>query len=174
MNKTESTTFLCASHLVDKTHSRITFRGLLDSLNGALVALQVQTEREGRGDLLEDLEAIRLKVCELLLCEVTGRACGDLELWGLNSDEIRLRSHNPADYFGLGHVQVHYSMGSVAAALNVLRTKVRETELCACRAFATPDGVEREDIIRVLNRMSSALYILMYKHLPQGYDKTVF
>ena len=53
--------------------------------------------------------------------------------------------------------------GLRVARLNSLRTQVRQTELAAAQAF--PEG--REDIIRGLNRLSSAVYILMLKCVQQ-------
>jgi ethanolamine utilization cobalamin adenosyltransferase len=92
-------------------------------------------------------------------------------LWGLDSQELHERSHNPAKYFGLGHIRFHYKMGALAAGINELRTQAREAELAACRAFETDNGLERPDIVKVLNRLSSALYVLMYRYLPEGYSE---
>ena len=106
---------------------------------------------------------------------MTGKKCKKLSLWGLSSDEIRERSHHPEHYFGIGHIRPHHTMGVLASALNALRTQVREAELSACRAFNAyePENTERADVVEVLNRLSSAIYILIYKYLPEGYDKTV-
>ena len=61
-------------------------------------------------------------------------------------------------------------MGRMAAELNRLRTKVRETELAAAHAFMGADGsVERPDIIRCLNRLSSGVYIVFCKWLAGKY-----
>jgi ethanolamine utilization cobalamin adenosyltransferase len=171
--KQEHTTFLSVGVLVDKSHARVEFRGRLDSLSAAVVALQILGQREGRISLVEELEEVRGKVYDILSCEVTGKPCEDLALWGLSSEEIRERSHHPGKYLGLDHIRPHHTMGVVAAGLNELRTKIREAELSACRAFQTPQGPERPDIVMVLNRLSSALYVLTYKYLPKGYDKTV-
>ncbi len=171
--KQEHTTHLTGAVVVSKTSVRIEFRGRLDSLNAAVVELQIKAERLGNKDLVAELEEVRTKIYELISCEVTGKPCEELSLWGLDSDEIRERSHHPAKYFNLGHIRPHYTMGETAAALNALRTKVRETELSACRAFETATGQTREDIVKGLNRLSSAIYILTYKYLPEGYDKTV-
>ena len=118
------------------------------------------------------------KIYDILSCEVTGKTCDDLFLWGMSGDEIRERSHHPERYFGIGHIRPHYTMGASAAGLNALRTQIREAELAACRAFAAQSSeedekVNRSDVIRALNRLSSAIYILTYKYLPEGYDKTV-
>ncbi|MDR2178946.1 MAG: hypothetical protein LBP21_01430 [Synergistaceae bacterium] len=171
--KQEHTTFLSAGVIVDKTDGRIEFRGRLDSLVAAVVALQIMAGREGQDSLVEELEEVREKIYEILSCEVTGKPCEELALWGLRSEELLERSHHPAKYFGLGHIRPHSTMGIVAAGLNELRAKVREAELSACQAFQTDQGAERLDIVMVLNRLSSALYVLTYKYLPEGYDKTV-
>jgi ethanolamine utilization cobalamin adenosyltransferase len=171
--KQEHTTLLSAGVVVDKTDPRVEFRGRLDSLSAAVVTLQIVGRREGRASLVEELEEVRAKIYDILSCEVTGRPCEDLVLWGLSSEEIKERSHHPAKYFGLGHIRPYHTMGIVAAELNALRTKVRETELSACRAFWTPQGPERSDIVTILNRLGSALYVLTYKYLPEDYGETV-
>lgn len=175
MKKMEHKTYLSGAVVVDKTHSRIELRGRLDSLIASLLELQHLALLKNSLELIDELEEVREKLNELLLSEVTGGTCSELRLWGYDSDEIRERSYNPLKYYGLGHIRPHYTMGDIAVALNTFRTKVRETELCACRAFSGADGgePEREDIVRVLNRLSSAFYILMYKYLPKGYDKTI-
>ena len=46
--------------------------------------------------------------------------------------------------------------------LNKVRTLIRRTELAAYDAFHDRDGmVTREDLLQVLNRLSSTLWILM-------------
>jgi ethanolamine utilization cobalamin adenosyltransferase len=179
IDKQEHTTSLWGDVTVKKSDLRIEFRGRLDSLDAFIVAVQILAKREEVPSLIDKLEEVRTKVHEVLSCEVTGRPCGDLSLWGLGSDEIRERSHHPEKYFGIGHILPHHTMGIVAAALNTLRTKVRETELSACRAFEKVEKVEKEqaperpDIIKMLNRLSGAIYILTYAYLPDGYDKTI-
>ena len=179
--KQEHKTSLSGGMIVDKTNLRVELRGRLDSLNAMVVELQIRGEQQGLISLVEELEELGGKLHDIFLCEVTGKACGDLFLWGMSSDEIRERSHYPERYFGLGHIRSHYTMGPIAAGLNMLRTQIREAELSACRAFAVPpkplntedEKIDRTDIIKVLNRLSSAAYILTYKYLPDGYDKTV-
>jgi ethanolamine utilization cobalamin adenosyltransferase len=173
MEKQEHMTHLSAGTIVDKTNPRIEFRGRLDSLNASVVKLQIFAGREKLDSLVAELEEIRVKVRDVSRCDVTGAPCEDLFLWGLKSDEIRERSHHPEKYFGLGHILPHHTMGAAAAALNALRTRAREVELSACRAFETPQGPGRPDIVKALNRLSGAIYILTYKYLPQGYDKTM-
>ena len=175
MGKLERKTSLSGGAMVDKTPPRVELRGRLDSLSALVVELQILAERQGASSLVEELEDVRAKLYDILSCEVSGKACDDLFLWGMSGEEIRERSHHPERYFGLGHVRPHYTMGVVAAGLNALRTQIREAELSACRAFAPrskDEEADRIDIIKALNRLSSAIYILTYKYLPKGYDKT--
>lgn len=171
--KQEHTTHLLGAALVGKTHPRIELRGRLDSLNAAIVRVQVLAREAGCARLEEELEEVRDKVGELLACEVRDVPCSELSLWGLTDEEIHARSHFPEHAYGLGHILPHPDMGRWAAELNVLRTLVREVELSACRAFETEEGMARPDIVKVLNRLSSALYILTYQYLPKGYDRTI-
>ncbi len=62
-------------------------------------------------------------------------------------------------------------MGKNYAILNVLRTQVREAEVLAAAAFHEPDGFRRTDIIEALNRLSSALHIMMCRELSGYYQK---
>lgn len=62
-------------------------------------------------------------------------------------------------------------MGEMMAYLNLVRARVRQTELAAVEAFFDPaEGLIREDIIRGLNRMSSAVYIIMCRLRAGKYD----
>jgi len=116
---------------------------------------------------VDDLQVIVEFVRRLLRHEITGNEVADFNLLGLDADGLRERSHNPKKYFGHSHMLVSYKMGPLCIALNTLRAMVRETELSAAIAFKEADGkVGRDDIIRALNRLSSLLYILMFKYLP--------
>ncbi|MCR4817440.1 MAG: hypothetical protein K5841_00610 [Fretibacterium sp.] len=174
--KQEHTTNLLGAAIVSKAHPRIELRGQLDELNARIILLQTQAREVGQNSLEADLEELREKVRDLMACEVRDMPCGELCLWGLSEEEIHQRSHHPERYYGLGHILPHADMGRWAAELNLLRTLVRKVELCACRAFASSDevdGVTRPDFIKVLNRLSSALYILTYKYLSEGYDRVI-
>lgn len=147
-----------------KSSNRIELRGRLDSLNAQIIFLQTLSENH---EYISDLEEIRQIVRQLQRCEACNEIfADDLMLWGINEDEIHTRSHNPQNYYSLGHILPHHDMKFEAAGVNLLRTLVRETELCACRTF----NDDELRICHVLNRLSSALYILTYKYLPEGYS----
>ena len=154
-------TSLNASETVPKSHARIELRGKLDSLNAQIIFLQTLS---GNHDYITDLEEVRGVVRELQACEAGGKIfSGGFSLWGMSDEELHARSHNP----DRGHILPHRDMKAEAAGVNVLRTLVREAEVCACRAFGDYDPLR---ICHVLNRLSSAVYILTYKYLPDGYN----
>jgi ethanolamine utilization cobalamin adenosyltransferase len=101
-----------------------------------------------------------------------------LSLFGLSEEELRRQSHDVRGAFGMDHPVPDYTMGPLAVRLNTLRTRVREGELLAARVFwtrnadGTPGGhCGREDIIRALNRLSSAFYWLFCRCLSgQGQE----
>ena len=169
--KPEHLTHLHSNVLVTKGHPRIAFRGKMDSLQAAILEVQGLAAEQGNMALAEELEEILEFVRRILTFEVMEKPLPDENLLGLSLDELRYMSHNPKKHFGLGHIRTHYSMGRCCIGLNRLRAQVREVELAAFRAFERPGGVDREDVIRALNRLSSTIYVLMYRHLPKGYDR---
>ena len=62
-----------------------------------------------------------------------------------------------------------FADGETVVLLNKCRCMARNAELAAARAFIDGDGrVQREDILKALNRMSSMLYILMIREKKRG------
>jgi ethanolamine utilization cobalamin adenosyltransferase len=109
-----------------------------------------------------------------MAAEVKETPLPEVSLFGLSAEELHSQSHNVRDAFGIAHPAPDYTMGPLAARLNTLRTRVREGELCAVSVFwvqgtnKTPGGhCGREDIIRALNRLSSALYWLFCRYLSK-------
>lgn len=153
-------TSLNAHERVSKTHARIELRGRLDSLNARIILFQAHSDND---EYTSDLEEVREVVRCLQGLEAREKVFeGVMTLWGMDEEEIHERSHNPQKFYGRGHLVFHHDMGREASEINLLRTLVRETELCACRAFDDNDTLK---IIHVLNRLSSALYILIYKYI---------
>ena len=157
-------TCLNVSQYVPKTHVRIELRGRLDSLGAQIILFQVNS---GKEIYINDLEEVRKIIMRLQNCEAGEKIFeGVLILWNIDENELHERSHDTKKFYGKGHLLPTCSMGREAAEINFLRTLVRETELCACRAFNNDDTLR---IIHALNRLSSALYILEYKYIPEDY-----
>lgn len=170
IGKPENMTHLRGNLLVFKDHPRITFRGAIDSLESEIILVQVVSEKEKLPTLTADLEEIIKFIRQMIRCEVSGEAMGEFRLQGLSPQELRVRSHHPSQYYGRKHFLPNISMGEMVALLNKLRTKTRETELAAYKAFKEEyekDG--HKDIIKGLNRLSSLFWIMMFRYLNKEY-----
>lgn len=156
--KPEHMTHLHSDLLVPKTHGRIRFRGAMDTLEAELILCQLNTPAHIAKKLEELLEQAR----QLLACEVLEKPVAEGKLLGMDEAQLRSRSHRPQDYYGQPHFMPNAKDGPVIAHLNRCRCAVRNAELAAAQAFETPEGTcQRPDILKALNRMSSAVYLLM-------------
>ncbi len=167
--KRENYTHLRGNLLVPKTHPQIRFRGRLDTLMAETIQTQVTANGEGEYEIVKDLDEILLFTRKILAAEVNDKPFGEITLLGMNSAELRQRSQNVREAFGIDHPMPSYKQGAVCAALNKLRTCVRETELAAADAF----GNGKTDIIEALNRLSSAVYIVYCRKLSGYYGGTM-
>ena len=165
--KPEEMTHLRGNLLVKKSSPRIAFRGKLDSLEAAILEAQALAHRQNapavRDGLGEVLEQVRL----VLGAEVKDQPLEEVPILGMDQARLRQVSHNVKGAFGIDHPIPSWEMGELALRLNTLRTQVRETELAAAVAFEAPVETPRPDIIRALNRLSSAVYILFCKLLAE-------
>lgn len=151
--KPERMTHLFGDVLVEKTHPRIVFRGVMDILEAELLlcALEVPKWEKELGEILNLAR-------EVIRREVLGEPLPERPLCGMSMEDLRSRSHRPQDFFGQPHFMPAVSDGAAVLKLNKVRGIARRAELAA--VAAVPD---REDILKALNRMSSALYILMVR-----------
>lgn len=162
--KPEHFTHLNGDVLVPKNHRRIRFRGKLDTLEAELICCQLRCP-EIAGEVGEILRYVR----NLLRREVLGEPVPEEKLLGLTEEELRRRSHFPQEYYGQPHFMPEYADGEAVAALNRCRCAAREAELEAVEAFTDRDGQPvREDLLRGMNRLSSALYLLMIRQKAQA------
>ena len=161
-------THLRGKLMVPKTHPRIRFRGKLDSLEAYILLAQNRARTEGLAELDRNLGEVLDFVRKMVRAEVMDEPLPPIQLFGLDAPQLRERSHYPQKYFGVPHTAPVVEHGEMMLWLNLLRTQVRETELAAVQAFWQEDAPpERLDIIQALNRLSSAIWILMMQHLAQ-------
>jgi ethanolamine utilization cobalamin adenosyltransferase len=151
--KPERMTHLFGDVLVEKTHPRIVLRGALDILEAELLLCMLEVP-QWESQLGEILQLAR----EIIRREVLGEPLPDAPLCGLTMEQLRSHSHRPQDFYGQPHFMPAVSDGAGILKLNRVRAIARRAELAA--VAAVPD---REDILRAMNRMSSALYILMIR-----------
>ena len=171
--KPEHMTHLYGNTLVAKDHKRILFRGKLDSLEALFVLNQSILLEMGESEkLIEDLQDIVRSLRVMMPCDVLDEPFRREFLIGLSHKELREHSHNPMKYYNVKQMVLpDYTLGRAYALLNQLRAAVRETEVAAAAAFHEGKTYTREDIIEELNRMSSAMHIVMCKYLAGEYKK---
>ena len=153
-------TSLTGNHMVPKTHGRIVFRGLIDTLEAEVIEAQVLAAERSSGELCAYLGDVLDCLRGIMAAEVKETPLATLCLFGMNAEEIHQQSHCTDASIPIENYLPHYTQGALAARINTLRAKVREVELCAVRVFGPDEGTEREDIILALNRLSSALWWL--------------
>ncbi|MGI6686274.1 MAG: cobalamin adenosyltransferase [Bacillota bacterium] len=168
--KPEHMTHLNGRNLVLKNHPRIKFRGKIDTFEALLINAILEIEGVGYQELGRDLREVLNYVRQILRAEVKEEPLAAISFHGWPESEIRDRSHHPQKYFGVNHLLPNPEQGVLMAKLNYLRTQARELELAAMDAFpATPEKMEREDIIQALNRLSSLIYIMMVQLVSGHY-----
>ena len=165
--KPEHMTHLYGNVLAPKTHPRIAFRGAIDSLEGEIVLCQLKCPG-WRQELGEILALARM----LIRCEVMEEPVPEGKLCDLTEAQQRKHSHRPQDFYGQAHFMPEYTDGETVLLLNKCRCAARSAELAAARAFIRDDGtVQRQDILKALNRMSSMLYILMIREKSRNHRR---
>ncbi len=166
--KPESMTQLHGMVLVPKTDSRILLRGKLDSLQAEILLIHSKASSISV-ELANDLEELLAWAREILQSEVMEKTLERNQLFSLNFDEIRDRSHYPKKHYGVGHIFPEVGMDDLILHLNKLRCKVRETELVGVEAMHGSGHSAEKDILKALNRMSSSVYVLMLRYMAGKY-----
>ena len=164
--KPEHYTHLRGDVLVPKTHPVIAFRGAMDTLQAELLLCQQLCQEPLRSQLGEILTLAR----NILRWDVMQEPAQVDTLCGLTLQQQRSHSHMPQKYYSQPHFMPEYSDGPVLLQLNRARCAARSAELAAAHAFVQADGVcQRTDLLQVLNRLSSMLYILMIRQKAGKY-----
>ena len=167
--KPEHMTHIYGNKLVFKNDPRIAFRGKVDSLQSKILKVQLIAREKNKAKVLENLQDVLDYVSKILRAEVLEEPLVEIDLLGFNETELRARSHHPKKYYGIGHVIVDASMDEMVIHLNYLRTQVREVEIAALDLFLDKGKVERPDIMKALNRLSSTIYVMMLQVSAKEY-----
>ena len=156
--KPEHFTHLRGDILVPKTHPVIAFRGAMDTLQAQLLLTATAVPQNMVAAVRQLLDLAR----KIIRWDVMEEPAQLDPLCGLTADEIRSHSHRPQDFYGIPHFMPEHTDGNAILQLNLARCTARTAELAAVRAFTDDNGIcKREDLLQALNRLSSALYILM-------------
>ena len=161
--KPDAMTHLDATTLVAKNDLRIAFRGRVDSAIAHAVLLQTQWQQEAVAPALQRMLAdIRSALGNVLRCETLGETMLPITVGDFDEAQLHAVSHHPLKHLGHDHIVPALEHGSTVARLNVLRTAIREAEVAGAQSFIDKDfSVRRGDLLQALNRLSSAVYVLM-------------
>lgn len=150
-------THLDASTRVPKNHPSIVMRGKLDTLTAQIVLVQTQFDPKNKRPhyLKQCLCDLHAWAMQTLNGEVTGEAVLPKGMGGMDVETLHLISREPKKYLGVDHCAADADAGGNVALLNWLRSSVREAEVAAVSCSGNMD------VICALNRLSSAVYVLM-------------
>lgn len=163
--KGEHMTHLRGDVLIAKTAPIIAFRGAVDTLQAEILLAELVCEGQTRQDLEEILSLAR----SIIRYDVMQETAKFDTLCALSDAELREHSQQPQKYYAQPHFMPSYTDGAAILQLNRTRCAARSAELAAARAFENADGsCARSDILTLLNRMSSMLYILMIRLKKEG------
>ncbi len=160
--KPEHMTQLDAEHFAPKNIPRIRFRGKMDSVQGLTQLVAARARSWQLPELARHLDTLAAYCREIVSAEYNERPVAPIEVAGLDEAALRKATHHPQKALGIPHLTPGPDDHEILHWLNYLRTQMREAELDALDAFAPPPAYEptRPDLIRALNRLSSAVYYL--------------
>ncbi len=164
IEKPEYMTQIHGNVLVLKSNKIIKFRSKLDYFLSELV-LTEKLINSTNNKFKEDMESIREFVDDMVRSEVLDKKIEkDSKILGMDFKKLREVSHNPKKYYKMEHLfRISKENKINTLRLNVLRTIIRETEILGVEAYVSERGVEKEDILAGLNKLSSAIYIMMLR-----------
>lgn len=169
--KPEEMTHLDGKTLVKKDHPRIRFRGKMDRVQAEVVVAQVLLgQKEENVAILNDLQEILNLLRQITRSEVLDEKLTISTILGMDLAQLREKSHDPKKFFGVESMTLpDWRMGLPYALVNRLRTEVRELESLGVQGFGGNPTEAQREILRVLNRLSSTLHIMMCKILAGQY-----
>ena len=168
----EGWTHLDGHTLAPKDHPRIRFRGQVDLLQAHVVRAQVELEEhKADPELIDDLQSVLDLLRQIARCEVLDEELPTGNIIGLTPEELRAQSHDPKGCFGVEYMKMpDREFGFAYAVLNELRAQARVAETAAVEALADRPSPARRQVLRTMNRLSSAFHILMCRVLSGWYD----
>lgn len=169
--KPENMTQLYGTTLVSKNHLRIKLRGDLDLLHGKWILFSKEVDTKKNLKLSADLKSIEEFIKKILISEILETPLENLTIFNENLDKIKEISHNPKKYFDLNHLfNITSDYDLLILKLNELRGFSRTVEIIAVETFYKEnEEIKRLDLLTALNRLSSAIYIMMLKGVKGEY-----
>ncbi|MEG0134992.1 MAG: ethanolamine utilization protein [Cetobacterium sp.] len=163
--KPEYMTQIFGNILVRKDSKRIILRGKIDTFLAKWLVLQKELEDKKNSLLNKDMESISQFIKKINLAEILDEELEEIKILGEDLESIKSISHNPKKYFNLNHLfDISVKNNIIVLKLNELRALSREMEIAGVEAFTEVNGVvQRKDLLKAFNRLSSGIYIMMLK-----------
>lgn len=160
--KPEYMTQIFGNDLVVKNHKRIILRGKFDYLQAETVRYWKKYEKNKK--LEADFSQAYRFVRDLYISEIVDSEFQDRDVLGYDIDTLKEITHNTHKYYKTGHLfEINASYDEAVIDINSLRALSRECEVSAVDAFYKEGKVERADMLKALNRLSSIFYLMMLK-----------
>ncbi len=157
-HKPDTLTHLTAQKMVAKSDPRLAFRAALDGTIAQAIWLQLELAEKWQPWLSD----IRSRLGNIMRADALEEALAEQAIVGLSAVDIHRLSHQPLRWLGHDHLVPEVGHGRECVLMNLLRTDIRKTETLAAQVFITRGfEVLRPDILQALNRLSSALYVMM-------------
>ena len=163
--KKQYMTSLYGTEMVRKDDPRIVFRGILDGVMADVGYGAALCREAGHTRLEGELEDVNKCLMLVMSGHVTGKSFELPPVGGVDMETLHEISHAPEKHFGCYHFIPRPEQGAALSWLNVIRTRVRDAEraLIACYPDSEPD----EALCRALNRISSAIFVMMCRENSQ-------
>lgn len=158
MKDDEKKTELRGGQYVEKASPEIKRRGRLDKLMAQAVLTAAYAEHFGYTNVVMGARDVVRVIGLLQSAEAKDEVSDVRSILGLTFDELRSTAANPRMEIGLDPYYPGSDTDLMTAYLNLLRAETRSVELAWCEA---PETDVNKKIQLVLNRLSSAVYILM-------------
>ncbi|MEG0356305.1 MAG: hypothetical protein RR504_01570 [Christensenellaceae bacterium] len=162
MKNNESITSLYGHDTVKKDSPQIMLRGEIDSLLARAIAVCAYAKGNGFDEIYADASEIVHIIKMIMNSEASACEIDITEILKMTLDELREVSYNPKKKLDADHYFPDENSDMMTANLNLFRTDIRRTE-----RYCVAAGLENSSnrcIQKVLNRLSSAVYIMMIKH----------
>lgn len=157
-HKPDTLTHLTAEKMVAKSDPRLAFRAALDSSIALAIWLQLELPESWQTWMTD----IRSRLGNIMRADALEETLDAQAIAGLSEEDLHRLSHQPLRWLHHDHLVPEAGHGRECTLMNLLRTKIRETETLAAQAFITRGfDVLCPDILQALNRLSSALYVMM-------------
>lgn len=168
MDKKQHMTILHGKDMCRKDDPRICFRGELDGVMACVAYGAALAQKDGNDSLSASLSDVNR--CLMLIMSAHYKNDGaplDLpKINGRDMEEIHEISHDPVRHFGHYHFIPKPEYGPALSWLNVIRTRVRDAERALVACY---EGEPDENICRAINRVSSALFVMMCEENARHY-----